>query len=72
MDAEQLSLVAPVAADDRNDRLAGQIAGQQRNVSLVDVALDRVDKLPPRLLGGMEIAGDVQAGRDCASQGVTR
>jgi hypothetical protein len=64
MDAEQLGLVAPVALDDRDDRLAGQVASQQRDVGLVDVQLDRVEVLPPRLLGGVEVARDVQAGGD--------
>jgi hypothetical protein len=64
VDAEELCVVASVTADDRDDRLAGQVAGEQRDVGLVDVALDRVDELPPRLLGGVEVAGDVQARGD--------
>src|SRR5690348_9959991 len=58
---EQLGLVAAVALDDRDDRLAGQVAGEQRGVRLVDVQPDRVDVLPPRLLGGVQIACYVQA-----------
>ena len=38
VDAEQLGLVAAVVLDDRDDRLAGQVAGEQPDVGLVDVA----------------------------------
>ena len=58
--AEQLGLVAAVALEDRHDRLPGQVAGDERDVGLVDVQLDRVDELPPRLLGGVEVARDIQ------------
>jgi hypothetical protein len=50
--------------DDRDDRLAGQIAGEQGDVRLVDVQLDRVDELAPGLLGGVQVARDVEAGGD--------
>jgi hypothetical protein len=62
--AEQLGLVAPVALDDRNDRLAGEVAGEQRDVGLVDVQPNRVDELAPGLLGGVQITGYVQARGD--------
>jgi hypothetical protein len=64
MDAEHIRRVLAVALDDRDDRLAGQVARQQRDVRLVDVQPDRVDELPPRLLSGVEIAGDVNPGGD--------
>jgi hypothetical protein len=64
MNAEQVGLIVAVGLDDRDDRLAGQIAGEQRGVGLVDVQADRVDELPPRLLGGVEVARDVEAGGD--------
>jgi hypothetical protein len=64
VDAEQLGLVTVVAPYDRDDRLAGQVTGEQRDVALVDVQRDRVDELPPRLLGGVKIARDVDPGGD--------
>jgi hypothetical protein len=64
MHAKQLCLVASVALDDRDDRLAGQVAGQQRDIGLVDVQPDRVDELAPGLLGGVQIAGYVQTRGD--------
>jgi hypothetical protein len=67
VDAEEVGLVAPIAAQDRDDRLAGQIAGEQRDVGLVDVAPDGIDELPPSLLGGVKVAGDVEPGRDRVS-----
>ena len=63
-DAEQLCLVASVAAHDRHDRLARQIAGDERDVRLVHVELDGVQELPPRLLGRVEVAHDVEPRRD--------
>jgi hypothetical protein len=64
VDAEQVGLVMTVALDDRNDCLAGQVAREQRNIGLVEIPGDRVDELPPRLLGGVEVAGDVDPGGD--------
>jgi hypothetical protein len=66
-DAEQLGLVAAVAAHDRDDRLAREVAGQERDIGLVDVPADGVDELPPRLLGGVQVAGDVDPRRDGVS-----
>jgi hypothetical protein len=63
---EQLGLIAAVVIDDRNDRLAGEVAREQRDIGLVDVQPDRIDELAPRLLGGVEIAGDVDARGDGA------
>jgi hypothetical protein len=60
-DAEELGLIRGAVSDDRDDGLAGQIAGDQRDVGLVDVQLDRVQELPPRLLGGVEVAHEVDA-----------
>jgi hypothetical protein len=57
--AEQLGLITAVVFDDRNDRLAREVAGEQCDIGLVDVQPDRVDELPPRFLGGVEIACDV-------------
>jgi hypothetical protein len=51
--AEQVGLVTTVALDDRDDRLARQVAREQRDIGLVGVPRDRVDELPPRLLGGV-------------------
>jgi hypothetical protein len=62
--AEQLRLVPTIVLDDRDDRLAGEVTGKQRDVGLVDVQADRVDELPPRLLGGVQIAGYVQTRGD--------
>ena len=56
-------LAAFLAPDDRDERLAGQVAGDQRCVDLVDVCTHRVQKLAPRALGGVEIAADVDAER---------
>jgi hypothetical protein len=68
MDAEQISLVAAVAGvgvgDDGDDRLAGQVARQERDVRLVDVEADGVDELAPGLLGSVQIRGDVEARGD--------
>jgi hypothetical protein len=64
VDPEQLGLVAAVALDDRHDRLSREVARQQRDVGLVDVQPDRVDELAPGLLGGVEVAGDIQARGD--------
>jgi hypothetical protein len=61
---KQLGLVTPVALDDRDDRLAGEVAGEQRDVGLVDVEPDRVDELAPGLLGGVQVAGYVEASGD--------
>ena len=72
LDAEQLGLVAPVALHDRHDRLPRQVARDQRDVGLVHVELDGVQVLPPRGLGRVEVARDVQAGRDVASRSIGR
>jgi hypothetical protein len=53
MHPEQLRVVPTVVLDDRDDRLAGEVAREQRHIGLVDVQADRVDELPPRLLGGV-------------------
>ena len=62
VDAEQLGLIAAVGACDGDDRLARQVSGEQGDVCLVDVQPDRVQVLPPRLLGRVEVAGDVDPG----------
>jgi hypothetical protein len=62
-DAEQLSLVALVALDDRHDRLAGQVARDECDIGLVQVQLDGVQELPPRRLGRVEVARDIEADR---------
>jgi hypothetical protein len=54
----------PVARHDRDDRLAGEVAGEQGDVGLVDAADDGIDELPPCLLGGVQIARDVEARGD--------
>jgi hypothetical protein len=64
--AEQLGVITAVAVDDRDDRLAGQVAGEQRGIGLVDVQPDRVDELAPCLLGRVEVACDVEARGDGA------
>ena len=38
-----------------------KIAGEERHVGLVDAQPDGVDELPPRLFGGVQVAGDVRA-----------
>ena len=63
MHAEELRLVAIAVADDRHDRLASQVAGDERDVSLVSVQLDGVQELSPRCLSRMEIARDVEPSR---------
>jgi hypothetical protein len=70
--AEQLGLVAAVVINDRNDRLAGEVAGEQPRIGLVDVAPDRVDELPPGLLGGVQVADYVQAAGDVAGRWISR
>jgi hypothetical protein len=70
--AEQLGLVAAVVVDDRNDRLAREVAGEQARVGLVDVAPDRVDELPPGLLGGVQVADYVETSGDVAGRGISR
>jgi hypothetical protein len=64
MHAEELGLVAIAVAHDRHDRLAGQVAGDECDVSLVRVQLDGVQELSPRRLGRVEIACDVEPSRD--------
>jgi hypothetical protein len=64
VNAEQVGLVAAVGLDDRDDRLPGQIAGEQRRIGLVDIQAYRVDELPPGLLRGVEVARDVEPGGD--------
>ena len=61
--AEELGLVPRAVPHDRDDRLAREVAGHQRDVRLVDVQLDRVQELPPRLLGGVEVAREVDPHR---------
>ena len=68
LDAEELGLEAPVALDDRHDRLSREVARDQRDVRLVDVQLDGVQELPPRGLGGVEVARDVEASGDVATR----
>ena len=43
-----------------HDRLAGEVARDQRDVGLVHVQLDGVQELPPRRLGGVEVARDIE------------
>jgi hypothetical protein len=64
MHAEELGLVAVAPRIDRHDRLARQIARDERDVGLVRVELDGVQKLPPRRFRRMEVARDVEPGRD--------
>jgi hypothetical protein len=59
--AEELGLVGRAVLDDRDDRLPREVAGHQRDVRLVDVELDRIQELPPRLLGSVEVARQVDA-----------
>ena len=58
-DAEELGLVLPAVAHDRNDRLACEVAGDERDIGLVHVQLDRVQELPPGLLSRVEVAREV-------------
>jgi hypothetical protein len=64
VDPEQVGLVCAVALNDRDDRLAGEVTREQPDVGLVDVLCERVDELPPRLLGGVQVARDIEAGGD--------
>jgi hypothetical protein len=64
MHAEELRFIAVAAAVDRDDRLAGQIACDERDVGLVRVQLDGVQELPPRRLRRVEVACDVEPSGD--------
>ena len=64
MHAEELGLVAVAARIDRDDRLARQVARDERDVGLVRIQLDGVQELPPRRLRRVEVARDVEPGCD--------
>ncbi len=52
---------ALLAADDRDEGLAGEVAGDDGGVDLVDVRLHRVQELAPAPLRRVDVAADVEA-----------
>ena len=57
----ELAVPAAVRPDERNDRLAGEVARDEDGVRLPDTEPDRVQELAPGSLGGMQVGGNEQA-----------